>query len=265
MQAPMTIKQYVSQMRRIPGGRFTMGRTYSIDDEFGLCEDEVPAHLVDISTFRMGATLVTVGMWREYVRASKQLSMPKVPDWDWIDDHPIVNVSWYDIMGRDGEGGYCAWASRVSGLRLSLPTEAQWEYASKEGQRNLKYPWGNAWDQDKLWCSRQSLFDAGRTAAVVRSNNVYVNQYGLIDMAGNVFQKCFDTYADYGGQKRDRLGYSLVPANPKNERAGVQRRVVRGSSWFDLDPVSFRCANRGWSNPDYRNFSNGFRLSAGPK
>ena len=118
MQAPMTIKQYVSQMRKIPGGRFTMGRTYSIKDEFDYYDDEVPAHVVDISSFKMGGTLVTVGMWREYVRANKQLSMPKVPDWDWIDDHPVVNVTWNDIVGVDGTGGYCAYRPAVQAKKF---------------------------------------------------------------------------------------------------------------------------------------------------
>ena len=67
MQAPMTIKQYVSQMRMIPGGRFTMGRTYAIADHVEFGKDEVPAHPVEISRFRMGATPVTVGTWRPYV------------------------------------------------------------------------------------------------------------------------------------------------------------------------------------------------------
>ena len=264
MQAPMTIKQYVSQMRKIPGGRFTMGRTYEIvfSDSF---KSELPAHTVDISSFQMGATLVTVGMWREYLRANTTLSMPEAPNWGWIDSHPVVNVSWNDIMGVDGTGGYCAWASRASGVRLTLPTEAQWEYAAKGGRRDLKYPWGNIWDQDKLWCSRKSLGDVRRTAPVVRSNNAYVNQYGLIDMAGNVDQWCFDTYAEYGVQKQDRLGYPVVIANPKSVGVGplnLRLRIFRGGSWCFNNPHHFRCASRIEGSPDFRNIYIGFRLFA---
>ncbi len=48
MQAPMTIKQYVSQMRKIPGGRFTMGRTYDVKDRLGFSNNELPAREVDV-------------------------------------------------------------------------------------------------------------------------------------------------------------------------------------------------------------------------
>jgi formylglycine-generating enzyme required for sulfatase activity len=201
MQAPMTIKQYASQMRTIPGGRFTMGRTYQVKDESELFKDELPAHSVDISTFQMGATLVTVGMWLEYVRVNEQLSMPNVPKWDWIDDHPVVNISWNDIVGVDGTGGYCAWASRMSGVRLTLPTEAQWEYASKGGKLNRTYPWGNSWDETKLWSSVRTAMKS--TAPVIRSKNVCENPYGLADMAGNTLQWCSDMYGEYSSQKRD--------------------------------------------------------------
>jgi formylglycine-generating enzyme required for sulfatase activity len=263
MKAPMTIKQYVAQMRKIPGGRFTMGRTYSIKGQSGFYSDEQPAHAVDLSTYRMGATLVTVGMWREYVRANEYVAMPKVPDWDWIDNHPIVNVSWNDIMGVDGGGGFCEWASRASGVSLSLPTEAQWENAAKGVKLNRKYPWGNNWEANKLWSSAGTA--KKRTAPVVRTNNVYENPYGIVDLAGNTWQWCYDVYEEYGSLQRDRLGYPLVPANPKNEGVNPltsQQRVLRGGSWHFDDPVNFRCTYRFRNDPNVSNSTFGFRLSA---
>ena len=100
MTAPLTVKQYVSQLQTIPGGRFTMERTYAIANE-DVFKDEVPAHPVDISAFRLGATPVTVGMWREYVRANLSLSLLDAPVWGWIDNHAVVNVCWNDIMGLE--------------------------------------------------------------------------------------------------------------------------------------------------------------------
>jgi formylglycine-generating enzyme required for sulfatase activity len=73
-------------MRKIPGGRFTMGRTYSIKDVDGLFKEEVPAHPVDISPFRMGATSVTVGMWREYVSVTTGRKIPKTP----VENSPVL-------------------------------------------------------------------------------------------------------------------------------------------------------------------------------
>jgi sulfatase modifying factor 1 len=257
MQAPMTIKQYVSQMRKIPGGRFTMGRTYPIANE-ELYKDEVPAHPVDISRFRMGATPVTVGMWREYVRANSSLSMPEPPEWGWKDSHPMVNLSWDDIMGEDGKGGYCAWASRASGVRLSLPTEAQWEFVAKEG-KDYKFPWGNEYDDNKVWSSVKKLRSG--TAAVDRLNNVFVNKFGVSDLCGNVWERCLDGYQPYI-KSFDRLGYVSVSKDPIGNG---QQKCLRGGSWSFNYPDYFRCANRIRNLPDFWIIDFGFRLSAGPK
>ena len=254
----MTVKQYVSQMRKIPGGRFTMGRTYYIKDESKLYNDELPAHPVDISPFRMGATPVTVGMWREYLRANSSLSMPEPPEWGWKDSHPMVDVSWNDIMGEDGKGGYCAWASRASGVRLLPPTETQWEFAAKGG-KDTKFPWGNEYDDNKVWSSVKKLRSG--TAAVDRLNNVFVNKFGVSDLCGNVWEWCLDGYQPYI-KSFDRLGYVSVSKDPIGNG---QDKCFRGGSWIGSNPDFFRCAKRNWSSPVFRSSLNGFRLSAGQK
>jgi formylglycine-generating enzyme required for sulfatase activity len=253
----MTIKQYVSQMRKIPGGRFTLGRTYYLKDQSKLYEDEVPQHPVDISPFRMGATPVTVGMWREYLRANSSLRMPDPPVWAWKDSHPLVNVSWNDIMGPDGKGGYATWASRLSGVRLSLASEAQWEYVAKGG-KDTKYPWGNEYDDSKVWCSVKK--SRSGTASLDRLNNVYVNKFGVSDLCGNVWEWCLDGYEPYV-KSFDRLGYVSVPRDPVG--AGDDK-CLRGGSWDDLFPDLFRCADRSLYIPEYRSLysSIGFRLVA---
>jgi sulfatase modifying factor 1 len=264
MNAPMTIKQYVSQMSKVQGGRFMMGRTYVIEDPYGMSKNELPAHPVDISTFRLGTTPVTVGMWREYVRSNKRISMPKAPDWGWIDDHPMVRISWEDIMGETGTGGYCAWATQATGIKLLLPTEAQFEYAAKGGSRDLKYPWGDSFDPNMLWCSESRNSGPGRTAPVVRSEKFHKNVYGISDLAGNVAEWCYDSFADYGPLKRDRLGYQIVPANPKMIGSGkwfARRRILRGGSWLGFIPDFFRCSFRDQEYPDARNSVFGLRLA----
>jgi sulfatase modifying factor 1 len=258
MQAPMTIKQYVSQMRKIPGGRFTMGRTYKVKDERWV-EAEVPAHPVEISPFRMGATPVTVGMWREYVRANGNLSMPSLPKWDWIDDHPVVNVTWNDIMGDDGRGGYCAWASRVCGTKLTLPTEARWEYVAKCGGNEIR-PWGNKFDPNKLWCATANE-KVLKTAPVVRSNRVFINTWGCSDLIGNVMQWCSDWYGPYSVPTRDRLGYMELSRNPEGAKSGSSR-PVRGTAWStDIEDWA-RSTFRIHSVQSLRDDNYGFRLVA---
>jgi hypothetical protein len=198
--------------------------------------------------YRMGRTEVTVAMWKEYCEAIKQ-DMPLSPGWGWIDNHPMVNVGWYDIMGTDGNGGYCAWASSVSGVNLSLPTESQWVFAATGGD-GRNYPWGGygpsndggttypGWDSSK--CVNYVRGD--RPTAPVGSLPAGNSPFGCSDMAGNVWEWCLDADTDY----------------PKS-------KVLKGGSGLNNLPVDFRCANRSRGNPDLSFIDSGFRLSAGPK
>jgi formylglycine-generating enzyme required for sulfatase activity len=208
-----------------------------------------------LSAFRMGATPVTVAVWKEYCAATGT-TLPIAPAFGLLDDHPVVNVSWNDIMGSDGKGGFCAWVSDIAGFRLTLPTEAQWEYAARGGVGGQEFPWGNSYDDSKLWCSK--VTDRKQTAPVVRSSNIYRNGFGLTDMAGNVWQWCSDLYAPYSSVSQ------TDPIGPPSTSGTV--RCVRGGSWNYVYPDIFRCANRLRDFPDIGfDLYGGFRLSAGPK
>ncbi len=282
---PPLLNAYVAAMRPIPGGTFTMG------DDRSLHSGEKPAHPVTLSAFRMGATPATVGMWREYC-ATQGLAMPEAPEWGWIDDHPMVHVSWEDIMGADGKGGFCAWASGVAGVRLTLPTEAQWEYCARDGGKPIEYPWGNDFDADKCRCSEKDWGDAGSTAAVSRPDRIHRNGLGLTDLAGNVREWCADRFGAYPretkvvtrmvtrtesaggiagwfGATREVRGAenetvivppSQVVRDPSGPATG-DARVLRGGSWVINYVINFRCAYRYGYSPDVWNYDLGFRLS----
>lgn len=221
-----------------------MGFTKS--DEGGL-----PLPRITISPFRMGATPVTWGIWKEYCKA-ESIQMPH-SEWGYPDNHPVVNVSWGDIMNP---GGFCEWASRVAGFKLTLPSDAQWEYAARGGRDGLDYPWGNDFDNSKLWCrvgeTGKGLFSTDKTAAVDRPDRIYRNGYGLTDMLGNVYQWCADYYSALF-----RIG--MDPLDTDNTRA------VRGGSWNTINPDNFRCGERKSVKPDNWYNNVGFRLSAGQK
>ena len=240
------LRAYIESLRPIPAGTFQMGSTTGDSDE-------KPVHSVTVSAFRMGATPVTVAVWKEYCAATGT-TLPKTPEWGLLDDHPVVNVSWNDIMGSDGKGGFTAWASDIAGFRLTLPTEAQFDYAARGGQSGLEYPWGNSFDDSKLWCSKST--DRKSTAPVTRSSYIFRNSYGLTDMSGNVWQLCLDIYAPYSNNSQnDPTGPSSTSDN---------KRCVRGGSWDNYVPDCFRCAYRYRDFPDDWFNSYGFRLSAGP-
>ena len=163
--------------------------------------------------FRIGKTPVTVGLWKEYV-SDCDIEMPPSPEWGWIDNHPIVNVSWKEIMASDG---FCAWATEITNMPLTLPTNSQWTYASTD-QYGSRFPWGNEFDISKLWCSGEVHRDSGGTAAVDRTNHIYVNSYGLSDVLGNVWDWCLDQYTD------EEIGWT-GPSRFRNPR------VIRGCCW----------------------------------
>jgi formylglycine-generating enzyme len=241
--APLTLDDYKAQLMPIPAGSFKREKS-----------------IITLSAFQMGRTPVTVGMWQEYAEANG-LEMPELPKypvwkdgWDSVRDHPMVRVSWNDIMGEDGRGGYSQWASEVCGTTLCLPTEAQWEFAARGGLIDKEFPWGNDDPKNQLWWTPTSG-DKG-TASVERGNNVFVNEYGLLDMSGNVWEWCSDWYVDYAKHNE---------TDPTGAKKG-DYRVLRGGSWFFNIAVIFRCAYWGRNAPGYRVYDSGFRLvSPGPR
>ncbi|MCX6367477.1 MAG: SUMF1/EgtB/PvdO family nonheme iron enzyme [Armatimonadetes bacterium] len=174
-----------------------------------------------IADFWMDATPVTVAQYKAYCAATGK-SMPKdKPSWDWIDDHPMVYVS-----GNEASA-FATWAGG------RLPTSAEFEYAARDGGRNIEYPWGNDAPSDQLWWTKTS--DDKGTAPVKRSSNIFVNSHGLSDMAGNVWQWCSD--------------------GPDSAS-----RYLKGGSWVDEYAVNFRCVDRFNIAPTNAYDSWGFRL-----
>ena len=274
-------KAYIDSLRLCPSGTFQMGGNKT--------NAEKPIHSVSMSAFRIGATPVTFAVWKEYC-ASTGTGLPVAPEWGLLDDHPVVNVSWTDIMGPDGKGGFCLWVSDIAGFRLTLPSEAQFEYAARGGQDGLTYPWGNGFDDNKLWSSVVPLQDVtnsvdldlswlqtsnlacsfgqqikmatrtkqskrSSTAPVVRGNNIHQNNFGLSDMTGHVFQWCSDWYGDYSSAPQ------TDPTGPPASSTGC--RSVRSGSWGQ-NQDTLRCAFREKRTPDTRANNLSFRLTAGP-
>jgi formylglycine-generating enzyme required for sulfatase activity len=241
------LEKYVAGLSSIPSGEFRMG-------EFNSRTDEQPVRTVTLSEYRLGAAPVTVALWREYCVFTEQ-RMPDPPEWGWLDEHPIVNVSWADIVGLDGESSFCAWASTIAGIEFTLPTEAQYEYVAR-GCAAFRFPWGNKIDHSKLWFSgvddSEKIF---MTAPVNRTQRIF-ESYGLVDLVGNVKHWCLDWYGPYS------CGSNLDPRGPKDSPNA--RRVTRGCGWNESSSYRMNSYFRSCYYPLHGCNNIGFRLSAGP-
>ena len=270
-------------------------------------DGETPVHEVELSRYRIDVTTVTNEQFARFVDATGYCTdaersgfsavfhlafkgddedvlgvPPGTPWWlgvrgaDWrrpsgrsssIDDrpdHPVVHVSWYDAQA------YCAWAGRA------LPTEAQWEAASRGGADGHRYPWGDdlsptASDGYRLniWQGRfpdlNSLADGFLATAPVRT--FPPNAYGLWQMVGNVWEWCADGWDARTYARDARRG---TVRDPVAHGAGSDAaRVMRGGSYLCHDSYCnrYRNAARTSNTPDSSAGNTGFRTveAAGPR
>jgi formylglycine-generating enzyme required for sulfatase activity len=175
------------------------------------------------------------------------------------DNYPVVHISWDDAQS------YCKWAGK------RLPTEAEWEYASRGGQTNQIYSWGNehinkgiskanSWEGDFPY--NNELNDGYLYTAPVKS--YLPNGYGLYDMAGNVWEWCQDWYhidyykmiANEISNNPDGPNVSYDPDEPY-----IKKRVMKGGSFMCNDSYcsGYRNSMRMKSSPDTGSLHTGFR------
>lgn len=217
-------------MVKIPEGDFLMGSDKGEPDE-------QPVHKVYLDAFYIDVFEVTNAQYKKFLEATKH----KPPKY-WNDsrynapDQPVVGVTWQDAMD------YCKWAGK------RLPTEAEWEKASRGGLVGKEYPWG---DEEKIEALASDTDVNPGLASAYPVGSFEPNGFGLFDVERNVWEWCSDWY--------DEEYYSKSPEkNPKGPISG-DRKVLRGGSWFSGIFTPLRIPYRYSLEPDQSTNLIGFR------
>jgi formylglycine-generating enzyme required for sulfatase activity len=220
----------------VPPGPFLMG---SADSDLLAMRDEQPQMTVNLDGFWIMRTEVTNGQYKRCVDDNGACTAPENERWNdpAYADHPVTDMTWQQA------NVYAAWAGG------RLPTEAEWEKACR-GTEGRLYPWGDAAPTAEL-----ANYDgnAGDTTPVGQYSPQGDSPFGLVDMAGGVWEWVSSQYRPYPYDSTDG----------REEMAWNAPRSMRGGSW-DYTDADVRCAFRGKDRPENGYGEDGFRLvSAG--
>ncbi len=230
------------QMLVVPGGEFIMG---SLAPD--AAPNEQPTARITLSPFYMAKHPITNAEFEQFDRAHVHKRMPGAGD-----NHPVVHVCSMEAIK------FCQWLSTRERKKYRLPTEAEWEFAAR-GKDGRKYPWGNFGGRGDLanfadkntvfaWSDREISDGYPETSPVGAFPNG-ISPFGLLDMAGNVWEWCIDYFQTYNPSPR---------ANPRGPSAG-QKRIHRGGSWKSRFN-SLRTTVRSSNAPNYSCNDLGFRV-----
>lgn len=256
-----TVENISFKMIYVESGSFVMGNTWNEP-----AEKEKPAHEVYLTDFYIAENEVTVEQFRIFVQETNYVTDAEKYGaslfWNgnqWLrrseinwqydalgnkrtaesDKHPVIHVSWYDA------NAYCRWLSTKTGRKYRLPTEAEWEFAARGGNKSEKYKYsGSNKTEESAWYKINS---GGSTQPVAQRKP---NELGIYDMSGNIWEWCSDWFESYS---------DASVHNPTGAATGT-RKVYRGGSWYDEADMC-RVSSRKSEAPAVSSNLIGFRIA----
>ena len=237
VQAPVTngnnisipVKDGISiDMVRVEAGTFTMGATPEMKDPY---DWEKPTHQVTLTNdYYIGKYEVTQALW--------QAVMDNNPSYFKGDDLPVEKVSWDDCQE------FISKLNSITGKTFRLPTEAEWEYAARGGNKSRGNQYSGSSNLSDVAWYKDNSNSKNHTVGSKQANEL-----GIYDMPGNVMEWCQDLYGKYSSSSQ---------TNPTGANNGYSR-VIRGGSWY-FTARDCRSSYRDKDAPDNRYNNLGLRL-----
>ena len=217
----------------VEGGTFTMGATQEM--LVNAYSNEFPTHQVTLSSYYIGQTEVTQALWLA-VMGNNPSCFTEANGYTDDLNRPVETVNWSECQN------FIAQLNELTGKSFRMPTEAEWEFAARGGNKSKGYTYsgGNNLNDIAWWHgNRYDPYDGTKTVATKAPNEL-----GIYDMTGNVWDWCQDWYGSYSSEPQ---------VNPTGPATG-QYRVFRGGYWraFEVKSrVSFRHYYYPWSRFNY--------------
>jgi len=213
------------QMVYVEGGTFMMGSSNY--------DDELPIHEVTLDSFYIGKYEITQKEWFQVMGSN--------PSEFKGDTLPVENVSWEDIQI------FIQKLNDISKLEYRLPTEAEWEFAARGGNKSKGFLYSGSNTLDSV-----GYFDGNSENKTHPIGSKLPNELGIYDMSGNVWEWCSDWHDN------DYTSSASKGKNPKGVATG-NYRILRGGSWYNNEFES-SVTKRSASDPARKDSNYGFRL-----
>lgn len=233
----VTVNGFSFNMICLDGGTFQMGAQQdnpyggNYDEEAYI--DEAPVHDVSLDSYFIGETEVTKHLWKIVMSGNLGNSS--------INYYPVEQVSWDEVVNE-----FLPKLNAMTGYEFRLPTEAEWEYAARGGNKSGDYRYSGS---DSIADVGYYYLNSGRKTHPVKQKRP--NELGLYDMSGNVCEWCSDWYGEYENSPS---------VNPQGPSSGWYR-VHRGGSWNSRAARLCRSTSRDCNVSRFSSEAIGFRLA----
>ena len=227
-------------MVHVDGGTFTMGGTAEQGNDVQVRER--PIHQVTLSSYSIGQTEVTQELWQSVMGSNPSYFTGDLKQ-------PVEMVSWNDCQT------FIAKLNELTGKNFRLPTEAEWEYAARGGNKHQGYKYSGsnniddvAWYYDNSYAPGYS--DLNLNFIIHAVGTKAPNELGIYDMSGSVHEYCWDWYGEYSSEAQTN------PTGPSSGSLRVSRGGGKASKYY-----SCRVSSRVYASPETNYSHTGLRLA----